>query len=262
MFAFQMTPVVRALLLLNIVFYAAEPLLGVPVRQLFSFHTLGTEGFQPYQFVTHFFVHANLDHLLSNMIGLFFFGPLIERQLTSKRFLQLYMVSALGVALLFAGIQFVELKQYQSHAVEVLSNPNPDNVFEFASKSSFNEKERSLLNAYLKDPSNPQYQKEMKRTLGDIARKGPRVTLFMGASAAIFGVMMAMFLLFPNMKMQLLFIPVPILAKYLVGFYAAYEVYKLIENAPDDNVSHFAHVAGMLFAYILIKLVWKMKRVY
>jgi len=84
----------------------------------------------------------------------------------------------------------------------------------------------------------------------------------MGASGAVFGILMAFVLLFPNMELMLLFIPFPIKSKYLIGAYGLYEVYSLVQNRADDNVAHLAHLGGMLFAFILIKLVWKMKRIH
>ena len=74
-----------------------------------------------------------------------------------------------------------------------------------------------------------------------------------GASGAIFGILMAFGLLFPNTELFMLFIPFPIKAKYFVAFYGLYELYSGIQNVQSDNVAHFAHVGGMLFAYILLR---------
>jgi membrane associated rhomboid family serine protease len=74
-----------------------------------------------------------------------------------------------------------------------------------------------------------------------------------GASGAIFGILMAFGLLFPNTELFLLFVPFPIKAKYFVAFYGLYELYSGIQNAQSDNVAHFAHIGGMLFAYILLR---------
>ena len=80
-----------------------------------------------------------------------------------------------------------------------------------------------------------------------------------GASGAIFGVIMAFGLLFPNTQLFLLFPPIPIKAKYLVIFYGAYELYSGVYRAQTDNVAHFAHIGGMLFAFILVKY-WNSQR--
>ncbi len=80
-----------------------------------------------------------------------------------------------------------------------------------------------------------------------------------GASGAVFGILMAFGLLFPNTELFLLFFPFPIKAKYFVLFYGLYELWSGFERVPGDNVAHFAHLGGMLFAFILVRL-WKDKR--
>ena len=80
-----------------------------------------------------------------------------------------------------------------------------------------------------------------------------------GASGAIFGILMAFALLFPNTELFLLFFPFPIKAKYFVLFYGLYEVYALVQRTPGDNVAHLAHLGGMLFAFILVKM-WQKDR--
>ena len=81
----------------------------------------------------------------------------------------------------------------------------------------------------------------------------------MGASGAVMGVILAFALLYPNLEMMLLFPPMPVKAKYMIFFYIGIEIYAIYANQVDDNVAHFAHIGGMIFAAILIKLVWKMK---
>lgn len=77
-----------------------------------------------------------------------------------------------------------------------------------------------------------------------------------GASGAVFGILMAFAMLFPNMQLMLLFPPIPVRAKYLVFFYAMFEIYSEINRAPGDNVAHLAHLGGMLIAFILLKFFW------
>jgi membrane associated rhomboid family serine protease len=80
-----------------------------------------------------------------------------------------------------------------------------------------------------------------------------------GASGAVFGILMAFGMLFPNTELMLLFFPFPIKAKYFVMLYGAFELYTGLQRAPGDNVAHYAHLGGMLFAFILIK-VWERNR--
>ena len=80
-----------------------------------------------------------------------------------------------------------------------------------------------------------------------------------GASGAVFGILFAFGYLFPNTQLMLLIPPIPIKAKYLVTFYGLYELYAGIQRAPGDNVAHFAHLGGMLIAFILLKI-WQDSR--
>jgi membrane associated rhomboid family serine protease len=79
-------------------------------------------------------------------------------------------------------------------------------------------------------------------------------TPLVGASGAVFGILMAFGMLFPNMELFLIFFPMPIKAKYFVLLYGAFELYSGFNRVPGDNVAHFAHLGGMLFAYILLKM--------
>lgn len=262
---FQMTPVVRILLIINVALFAAEELLAFrEISEFLSLYSFTSPNFQPYQYITHAFVHADLGHLLSNMIGLFFFGPFIEQQLNSKRFLQLYMVCAIGAALLQSGVSFYENKQYEEKVLTVIEEPRPAEIKSFIEglRGFVTNEDIDLTNTYLQAPNN---ETNIDRVKGVVTRSAARkmnIMRFLGASGAIFGLLMVMFLLFPNLKLQLLFPPIPIKAKFLVGFYALYEIYKMVENNPNDNVAHFAHIAGMLFSFIMIKLIWKMRQVY
>lgn len=117
-----------------------------------------------------------------------------------------------------------------------------------------------FLNSYARDPNNPHFISEAENlitTLMDRRMNAPMV----GASGAIFGIMMGFGYLYPNLQMMLLFPPIPIRAKYLVGFYAIYALYSAVEKVPGDNVAHYAHIGGMLVGYLLIRY-WKVTSIY
>jgi membrane associated rhomboid family serine protease len=108
------------------------------------------------------------------------------------------------------------------------------------------------------NPNSSSYINESKRRVNYLYEREANIPL-VGASGAIFGILMAFALLFPNTEIFLLFFPFPIKAKYFVLFYGLYEVYALVERAPGDNVAHLAHLGGMLFAFVLVK-VWQKDR--
>jgi membrane associated rhomboid family serine protease len=247
------TPTVRNLLILNILFYLVDSSI-VDLSSRFALRSLLSPEFLPFQFITYMFLHGSLGHLFSNMFGLFMFGPLLERMWGPKRFLFFYFFTGIGAGLLFSGIDYFENSQVRQ-AVEIFTqNPTPDGLVDFMSKYAKGIYEASLgfLNKFEENPTNSAY---IQDSINFVNTYYERLisTPMVGASGAIFGILMAFGLLFPNTELFLLFVPFPIKAKYFVAFYGLYELYSGIQNAQSDNVAHFAHIGGMLFAYILLR---------
>ncbi|HSY60272.1 MAG TPA: rhomboid family intramembrane serine protease, partial [Cytophaga sp.] len=221
-----------------------------------------SDKFQPFQFVTYMFMHAGFMHIFGNMLGLYFFGPLLEYFLGYKKFLTLYFVCGIGAGLLSWGVNAYEVQNIRKDALAYVQSPDPDayNIFineHFKIGHSIPEISKSMED-YTAEPGNSKYVDDSKDVVRAIVEKQSNFSL-VGASGAIFGILMAFALLFPNTELILLFPPIPIKAKYLVGAYALFEIYSLYINRPDDNVAHFAHITGMIFAFILIKY-WKTNR--
>ncbi|MCE6989222.1 rhomboid family intramembrane serine protease [Dyadobacter sp. CY323] len=247
------TPTVRNLLILNILFYLVDSSI-LNLSNGFALRSLLSPYFMPYQFVTYMFLHGSLGHLFSNMFGLFMFGPLLERMWGPKKFLFFYFFTGIGAGLLFSGIDYFENSQVRQ-AVEIFTqNPTPDGLVDFMSKHAKGIYESSLdfLNKFEENPGNSSY---IQDSISFVNAYYERLinTPMVGASGAIFGILMAFGLLFPNTELFLLFVPFPIKAKYFVAFYGIYELYSGFKNAQSDNVAHFAHIGGMLFAYILLR---------
>lgn len=206
-----------------------------PASRWFGVYYPDSPFFQIWQPITYMFMHGNLSHIFFNMFALVMFGPIIERILGSKRFLKYYIICALGALILQYGVQAIEVQQI-SGTIRASSFLN----FDFA-----NDRVSSSLNL----------SKENFDTLISIYG-----TPMVGASGAIFGLLLAFAYLFPNMPLYFMFIPVPIKAKYFVGAYILIEVYLGFNNS-GSSIAHLAHVGGALFGYILIKA-WKIKKGY
>ena len=114
-----------------------------------------------------------------------------------------------------------------------------------------------MIEQYAANPDNPQLEEESTYIVETIYEQKANIPM-VGASGAIFGILMAFGLLFPNTTLMLLIPPIPIKAKYFVLLYGAYELYSVIQQAPGDNVAHYAHLGGMLIAFILVR-VWSKK---
>lgn len=246
-----LTPVVRAILIVNVlVFFVTNE----NVIEQFGLHSFLSDRFNPVQLVTHMFLHGGFGHIFSNMIGLIVFGPMLERFWGSRRFTFFYFFTGIGAALLFAGINYFEIKDVYETVRDYRNNPTPAGFINFIDihAQSLYDQVASFTEQYEAHPKNQQYidgSLQIVNKLFATQVDEPMV----GASGAIFGVIMAFGLLFPNTELFLLFPPIPIKAKYLVIFYGAYELYSGIYQAQADNVAHFAHIGGMLFAFILVK---------
>jgi membrane associated rhomboid family serine protease len=176
------------------------------------------------------FMHGGFMHLFFNMYALWLFGSIIEQKWGSKKFLIYFFVTGLGAAVLHTAVNY-----FQLHSIEASLSPEQ---LEFIKENGA----REALRGY-------NFANEPLSTYNGILNF-PTV----GASGAVFGILLAFGMLFPNAPLQIMFIPVPIKAKYFVIAYGAVELGLGINNAEGDNIAHFAHLGGMIFGFILIKI--------
>ncbi len=254
---FSLSPVVRVLLIINVLVYLVT---NEAIIEQFGLHSFLSDKFNPIQLLTHMFLHGGLNHIFSNMLGLIVFGPMLEQFWGPKRFTFFYFFCGLGAALLFSGINYFELHDVYETVQDYRLNPGFDSFSAFVDQHAGSYYER-LAPFIDKFKSFPNDSKNIQDSLTIVNRiftnqvDEPMV----GASGAIFGVIMGFGLLFPNTQLFLLFPPIPVKAKYLVIFYGALELYSGVYRAQADNVAHFAHIGGMLFAFILVKF-WASQR--
>jgi membrane associated rhomboid family serine protease len=225
-------PVVKNILLLNVIMllanWAAQSVIGRDLNGILGLYFPKSESFMPVQIVSHMFMHGGFMHLFFNMFALYMFGGILENIWGGKRFFIYYMVCGLGAALVH---ETVIMFQYN----KLISVLGPDQV------QMVIEEGASYLN------ENKFYVNEAMKDL-QILLNVPTV----GASGAIFGILLAFGVLFPNTQLMLLFPPIPIKAKYFVIGYGAIELY-LAFTQPGSNVAHAAHLGGMLFGYIMLR---------
>ena len=222
----ELPEVVKNLLILNGLFFLATVSLnnlGIDLVKILGLHQFQSPDFRPHQLVTHLFMHGNFTHLFFNMFALWMFGKILENVWGSKRFLIYYMITGIGAASIH-----LLISQYQ---IISISNQIPE-----------------MLNLAIEGRYNPSIPISKKLTQRII-------TPTVGASGAVFGLLLAFGMLFPNALLYLYF-AIPIKAKYFVIGYGLIELYAGISNNPADNVAHFAHLGGMIFGFFLIKY-WK-----
>jgi membrane associated rhomboid family serine protease len=229
---FGLPPVVKNLIFINILmllaYYAVGSIFDIDLNKLLGLYFPKSEQFRPIQIVTHMFMHGGLVHLFFNMFALYMFGQVLEHVWGPKRFLIYYFVCGLGAAFVHESViafQYI-------HLVQVLSPENLQLVLNEGT-AYFNKGQGFV------DPTMQSLQ---------ILLNTPTV----GASGAIFGVLLAFGFLFPNTQLMIIFPPIPIKAKYFVLIYGGIELYLAITQ-PGSSIAHAAHLGGMLFGYLLIR---------
>ena len=249
----NITPVVRNLLIINVVITLIQEILHINFAALGGLRYIHAETFLPFQFFTYMFIHGGFMHLFGNMLALFIFGPWLERVWGSRRFFAFYMITGVGAGLIWFGINFWETHGVERDAQAYFSNPNPELFNSFIVKHAhLTDAVDHFIDEFAQHPEKESYKEESASMIREYYYKIAN-TPMVGASGAIFGLLMAFGLIFPNTVLMLLFPPIPIKAKYFVLLYGLYELYATIQNSPTDNVAHFAHLGGMLFAFILVK---------
>ncbi|HEY1024306.1 MAG TPA: rhomboid family intramembrane serine protease [Sphingobacteriaceae bacterium] len=234
---FSNTPVVvKNLLIINIIFFIATAVFeskGVQLTSLLGVYYIDSPNFNVWQLITYMFMHGGFAHILFNMFALFSFGSVLEHLMGPKRFLNFYLITGLGALALQFLVQAIEMYGITGHVY------NPGSFTINASSISYNQQ---LI-------SESQASKILSIYL----------TPMVGASGAIFGLLIAFGMLFPNAELMILFIPVPVKAKYIIPIYIVLELVLGVAQFAGDSVAHFAHLGGALFGFILIKL-WGIRR--
>ena len=259
-------PVIRNLLLINVgmalLTWIAGRIMHIDLNALLGLYTPGTANFKPYQFVTYMFMHGGLEHLFFNMFALWMFGRILEQVWGGKRMLIYYTITGLGAALIHTGINYLSLRSIQADAAAVLAAPSPDAFAAFVSehfKAYYDQIYSRLLDSWYTHPYSQVHINQAAaymQQLIDMQANIPTV----GASGAVYGVLLAFGMMFPNTQLMLLIPPIPIKAKWMVIGYGALELI-LGLTQPGSNVAHFAHLGGMIFGYFLIKH-WQQQRTY
>lgn len=226
----NLTPVVKNLLIINIIFFIATYALAQYIdltKYLAAYYPL-SPLFKPWQIITYMFMHGGFAHIFFNMFALFSFGPMLEYALGSKRFFNYYFITGIGAFVLYMVVQAFQIYSIAGS----FSIPHPElesSYFNYGSQAN-----AQALYGFYNFP-------------------------MLGASGAIFGILVGFAMLFPNLEMMIMFIPVPIKAKYVVIGYIAIELFSGIGRFSGDSVAHFAHLGGALFGFLLMKI-WRVQR--
>ncbi|MBR3884478.1 MAG: rhomboid family intramembrane serine protease [Bacteroidaceae bacterium] len=211
--------VTKNLLAINIIMFLAMLVAeryGIDLNNWLGLHLFIADDFKPFQFITYMFMHGDFRHILFNMFALWMFGRVLEQVWGAKRFLIYYIVAGLG-----AGV-IQEVVQYAYYSMEL----------SMYSGVSLGGEITVPMSEYL------------------------NMWVTVGASGAVYALLLAFAMTFPNERLFVFPIPMPIKAKYFVIFYGVLELLLGLNPSMGDNVAHFAHLGGMLFGLGLI-IYWR-----
>ena len=249
---FNHTPrITKNIIIINIILFIVSAFATIDLSILLGGFYPESVNFKPYQIVTHMFMHANFLHIAFNMYALFMFGGIIEQTLGEQRFFILYSLGGLGSFMLFNFMNYIELNSLK----ETLALRGVDMTkFQFYSKldfhSNYENQINSNFNSWINTFSNAVNIEDAKKWfLGS-------VTPMVGASGAISSLMTAFAVFYPNMRLQLIFPPIALKAKYFIAILIGIDIYLGFQNNSGDNIAHFAHVGGAIVGIILGKI-WK-----
>ncbi len=222
----NLTPAVKNIIIINVRFFIACFFVPGLADNLTGYY-FASPNFRPWQIVTHMFMHSMSDftHIFFNMYALYLFGTALENYWGTKKFIFYYMTCGIGAFFLHMGVSYFEIQKM----MQTLSDKEIYQV---------------MITGLEEGRS---YKVQMVELYSAIN------TGVVGASGAVFGVLLGFGMLFPNTELMLLFPPIPLKAKYFVMIYGAIEFYLAMRQTAGDNVAHYAHLGGMIFGYLLLK---------
>ena len=254
---YRISPIVKNLLIINVLLFIATFAIGtqsnIDLTKYLALYYPGSDFFRPYQYVTYMFMHGGMAHIFFNMYALWLFGTAIENSWGGKRFLFYYLFTGIGAAVLHTLVNYLIYSGMASEIVAFQNTPSPESFRQFveAHKEHFNQNVYDFIHQWSISPGNTGYAATALENMHRIYQTAINIPT-VGASGAVFGILLAFGMMYPNTQLMLLIPPMPIKAKWLVIGYGAIELF-LAFSQPGSNIAHFAHLGGMLFGFILIR---------
>tara|TARA_B110000196_G_scaffold319220_1_gene336629 strand:- start:17017 stop:17757 length:741 start_codon:yes stop_codon:yes gene_type:complete len=229
----RITDTVKHLLIINVIFFFASTILGEIMYDLFAMHYPNNPNFFVWQPITHMFMHGDLTHIMFNMFGLWMFGTPLEQIWGKKKFIFFYISAGLGAALLQITVYHIDIVSVNQILSEYgLSKGEIDLFYETGRLNT------SLIQSVGED-----------RLFSGIQSFK---ALMVGASGALYGILVAFAMLFPNVQLMLLFPPIPVKAKYLVPILILFDLFFGFTSYSVGPIAHFAHIGGAITGFIMM----------
>lgn len=232
----RMTDMVKHLLIINIIFFVGSFI--VPqAQELLALHYFENDRFRLWQLLTHMFMHGGIGHIFFNMFALIMFGSTLEQFWGGKKFLFFYISCGLGAMLLHTAVNYYSVHEGVSVLIE--NGFSKQEVYSLMNEEKYNTQWQEFL-------SPTSFQNMVQGFIG----------VAVGASGAIYGLLVAYAFMFPNAELMLIFLPVPIKAKYFVPGLLVIDLYLGLNGNPllggSTGIAHFAHIGGAIIGFIMM----------
>ncbi|WBX77700.1 rhomboid family intramembrane serine protease [Tenacibaculum ovolyticum] len=235
----KLTDAIKHLIIINVIMYFAPQFLNLDLTNIFALHFPQNEHFGVWQYVTHAFMHGGTMHLLFNMYALWAFGTPLEQMWGRNKFLFFYFSAGIGAGLIYTLVNYYQFNGIYEQLVTL--GISPSEIQNVLNTGQYNDDIITLSNKTMSEFYSLYH------------------TPAVGASGAVYGILVAFGLTFPNAKLALIFFPVPIAAKYFIPLMIASDLFFGVTKYSIGNVAHFAHVGGALIGFI-IAWYWRKKQ--
>lgn len=252
----KLTDVVKYLLIINALVFVFDVIFP-GASDPFALRYFESTDFSPVQIVTHFFMHGGFMHFFFNMFGLVMFGTAVEARWGPQRFLFYYFVCAFGAVILHMGYTYYEMQGLQDAIQTFTLDPSYDQFLLFFKENGGAMEYAEQFETIADQIDNGESQSVAMAAEGMQKLMSYQMnTPMLGASGAIYGILIAFGILFPETELMLIFLPIPIKAKYFIPLLLFGDLYLGLSSYSWDNIAHFAHLGGALFGFLLI-LFWR-----
>ncbi|RAV30445.1 rhomboid family intramembrane serine protease [Sinomicrobium soli] len=237
---FRITEAVKHLLIINVLFFIATQLYHDQMLELFSLWFFKNGHFEWWQIVSYMFMHGGFMHIFFNMYALWAFGSPLEQMWGRNKFLFFYFSAGLGAALIHSAVGYYHFNEGMNALTQ--AGLDPGDILAALNEGKYSE--------YW-------YQVAPKGTIDNFLSSF--LTPAVGASGAVYGILVAFAMMFPNAELFLIFVPIPIKAKYFMPALIAMDLFSGLTGYSifGGGIAHFAHVGGALFGFIMM---WYWKR--
>ena len=234
----NITDAIKHLIIINVILFVGPQFLKLDFSNLLALHFPKNEHFGIWQYITHMFMHGSFGHILFNMYGLWAFGSPLEKMWGKNKFIFFYFSAGIGAGLIYTLVNYYQFNGIYNLFVNAgLDQSEIITILERAKTTDIRVIEQIT-------------QEQFNRIIGLYNAKA------VGASGAVYGVLVAFGMYFKDAKLALIFLPIPIAAKYFIPILIAIDVFFGITDYSIGNIAHFAHIGGAIIGF-MIALYWK-----